>query len=181
MRSREPQVRWRRPGLALASGLLAAACSHGDAVPPAPAPAAPAAATDSPLPERELRWPVQGRILSRFGHRRSTHAHQGLDIGVPRGTPVRAAAAGRVVFSGRMKGYGNVVILDHGRGIETVYAHNRANRVRRGERVERGEIIADSGASGNATAPHLHFEVREAQRPRDPLGYLPRAHPASSR
>lgn len=169
--------------LAAAGALLAAGCAH-QAAPPSPdgpsprsLPARSAASGPSPAPA--LLWPVEGRVLSDFGNRRATHVHQGLDLGVPRGTPVRAAAAGQVVFSGRMRGFGNVVILAHGSRIETVYAHNRANRVRKGDRVERGQVIAESGASGNATTPHLHFEVRQDRRARDPLRYLPRSYPAS--
>ena len=177
----EPGTGWRRTVLAFAAGLLAASCAHGDA---APAPAAQEASRAAPVarepgPEHRLIWPVEGRIISPFGNRRATHVHQGLDIKVPRGTRIRAAAAGRVRFSGRMNGYGNVVILEHEGDLETVYAHNRTNLVRKGDRVARGQVIAEAGATGNATTPHLHFEVREAKRPRDPAGYLPRAYPAS--
>ena len=167
---------------ALAWTLLAAGCAHGD---PAPgrsaAGAAPSrqAAVRPAAPGVDLVWPVDGKIISRFGSPRASRTHKGLDIKVPHGTPVRAAAAGRVVYSGRMRGYGKVVIVAHGDGYETVYAHNRANRAHKGDRVRRGQVIAESGASGNATTPHLHFEVRKDQRHRDPLGYLPVSFPAS--
>jgi murein DD-endopeptidase MepM/ murein hydrolase activator NlpD len=179
MTTRKPRL----PGpvtLAAAWALLAAGCAHEAApLPSAPGPFPRSLPARSPAPA--LLWPVEGRVLSGFGNRRATHVHQGLDLGVPRGTPVRAAAAGRVVYSGRMRGYGNVVIIAHENRIETVYAHNRSNRVGKGERVGRGQLIAESGASGNATTPHLHFEVRENRRARDPLRYLPRSYPAAPR
>ena len=76
-----------------------------------------------------------------------------------------------------MRGYGSVVIVDHGNGLETRYAHNRRNRVRRGQRVERGQVIGEVGSSGNASAPHVHFEVRKRGRALDPMAFLP-ARPA---
>jgi murein DD-endopeptidase MepM/ murein hydrolase activator NlpD len=76
-----------------------------------------------------------------------------------------------------MRGYGSVVIVDHGNGLETRYAHNRRNRVGRGQRVERGQVIGEVGSSGNASAPHVHFEVRKRGRALDPMAFLP-ARPA---
>jgi murein DD-endopeptidase MepM/ murein hydrolase activator NlpD len=131
--------------------------------------------TASPRPDlpQELIWPVDGPILSGFGAPRGGHAHQGIDVRAPRGTPVRAAAAGRVIRSGSMRGYGNVVAIDHGDGLETRYAHTAKNLVRAGDWVERGDTIALVGATGNATTPHLHFEVRKSGRARDPVAWLP--------
>jgi murein DD-endopeptidase MepM/ murein hydrolase activator NlpD len=118
-------------------------------------------------------WPVRGRISSRFGWRRGRH-HDGIDIPAKAGTPVRAAEAGRVIHSGGGLGdYGNVVIVKHAGRYSTVYAHNRRNRVRKGEFVEKGQVIAEVGRSGNASGNHLHFEVRRDRRPQDPLLYLP--------
>lgn len=132
-----------------------------------------AARGTSRIGEPALRWPLLGRLSSRFGWR-GGHPHEGIDLRTDPGTPIRAAAAGRVKYVGRQRGYGRLVILTHGGALETVYAHNRRNRVTRGARVERGQVIAEVGSSGNATAPHLHFEVRVRGRPTDPLGYLPR-------
>jgi murein DD-endopeptidase MepM/ murein hydrolase activator NlpD len=87
---------------------------------------------------------------------------------------VRAAESGRVIHAGDpLAGYGNLIIVKHTGRYSTVYAHNRKNLVRQGEFVEKGQVIAEVGDSGNATSPHLHFEVRENGSPRNPLGYLP--------
>jgi murein DD-endopeptidase MepM/ murein hydrolase activator NlpD len=120
-----------------------------------------------------LQWPVDGRVSSEFGARRGTRRHGGIDLRASVGTPIRAAGAGRVIGSQSLRGYGNVVIVDHGSSLETRYAHNRKNLVRRGQRVARGEVIAEVGQTGNATAPHLHFEVRWRGKPQDPRKWLP--------
>jgi murein DD-endopeptidase MepM/ murein hydrolase activator NlpD len=117
-------------------------------------------------------WPVDGLISSRFG-RRGRRRHEGLDLQAVTGTPVRAAEFGVVVSSGRIGNYGNVVIIRHPGRFVTVYAHNEENLVRAGAWVKRGQIIARVGQTGNATGPHLHFEVRRDKLPRDPLYYLP--------
>ena len=110
---------------------------------------------------------------SRFGPRRRRR-HEGIDLSAPRGTPVRSAEAGRVIYSGSgLSDYGNTVIVKHLGRYSTVYAHNRRNLVRRGDFVEKGQVIAEVGSTGNASGPHLHFEVRYDDRPRDPVRYLP--------
>ena len=119
-----------------------------------------------------LPWPVRGHVSSAFGGRRGQRHHLGIDVRVSPGTPIKAAAPGCVTFSGRMRGYGRVVIVDHGNGLETRYAHNRRNRVRKGQRVDRGEVVAEVGSSGNASAPHVHFEVRKQGRALDPMTFL---------
>ena len=116
-------------------------------------------------------WPLHGRITSRFGWR-GRHMHEGLDIAARSGSPVRAARAGRVIFSGKLSGYGNVVIVQHDRRYASVYAHNRRNRVRKGAHVKRGQLLAEVGATGRATGPHLHFEIRRDEHPQDPLRFL---------
>jgi murein DD-endopeptidase MepM/ murein hydrolase activator NlpD len=118
-------------------------------------------------------WPVPGTVSSPFGFRDGAH-HDGVDIPAPKGTQVRAAESGRVIHAGdTLAGYGNLIIVKHTGRYSTVYAHNRKNLVRQGEFVEKGQVIAEVGDSGNATSPHLHFEVRENGSPRNPLGYLP--------
>ncbi len=123
-----------------------------------------------PLPRAaEFIWPLRNyRVSSRFG-RRWGRLHAGIDLRAPKGTPIRAAAAGRVVFSGFRGAYGHKIIISHGRGIETVYAHNSRNLVKRGQRVRQGEIIAHVGSSGNATGDHVHFEFRRHGEALDPV------------
>jgi len=118
-----------------------------------------------------LAWPVRGVLISGFGARDREH-HDGIDLACPEGAPVFAAGEGEVLFAGEQRGYGNLVLVGHARGVVTVYAHNLENLVVQGDRVLRGEPIARVGRSGNATGPHLHFEVRVGSRPRDPLGFL---------
>lgn len=120
---------------------------------------------------RNFSWPVQGPISSSFGPRWG-RMHQGIDIAVVTGTPVRAAASGRVSFAGENGGYGLLVIIDHGNGVETRYAHNSQLLVKVGDRVQRGQVIARSGNTGNSTGPHLHFEIRQYGQAVDPLLYL---------
>jgi murein DD-endopeptidase MepM/ murein hydrolase activator NlpD len=118
-------------------------------------------------------WPVTGPISSRFGLRGS-RPHEGIDIRAERGTLVRAAEAGRVIHAGGGLGaYGKVVIVKHAGHYSTVYAHHDKIRVSQGEFVEKGDVIGTVGTSGNASGPHLHFEVRRDRIPDDPLSYLP--------
>ena len=120
----------------------------------------------------DFHWPTQGPVTSGFGER-GRRSHQGIDISGYNGRAVRAAADGRVVFSERKRGYGRVVILEHGHGYRTLYAHNQDNLVWNGVQVKRGRVIAEMGSSGRASGPHLHFEVQVDGRPVDPLGCLP--------
>ena len=118
-------------------------------------------------------WPVRGRTSSRFG-RRNGRPHEGVDIAAKQGTPIRAAEAGRVIHSGWGLGaYGRVVIVKHAGKYSTVYAHNRKNQVSVGDFVERGQVIAQVGKTGNASGPHVHFEIRRNRDPQDPIPYLP--------
>ncbi|MEN9203773.1 MAG: peptidoglycan DD-metalloendopeptidase family protein [Thermostichus sp. DG_1_6_bins_120] len=121
--------------------------------------------------------PAGGPITSPFGWRvhpiyRSRRFHAGIDFGVPTGTPVRAADRGTVIYAGWYGGYGNTVILNHGGGITTLYAHNSRLAVGVGQVVQRGQAIAASGSTGLSTGPHLHFEVRVNGQPVDPRRYL---------
>jgi murein DD-endopeptidase MepM/ murein hydrolase activator NlpD len=118
-----------------------------------------------------LIWPVQGPITSPFGWRWG-RMHQGIDIGVGMGTPIHAAAAGRVIYCGWEEGYGNLVVLDNGGDLATAYAHQSAIAVSCGEDVSQGQVIGYVGCTGHCTGPHLHFEVRINGNPVDPLGYL---------
>ncbi len=125
-----------------------------------------------------LIWPVNGRITSNFGWRahpikKTRLFHNGLDIAVPSGTRVKAAAGGKVVHSGWMNGFGYTVIIDHGRGIETLYAHNSKVSVAKGSMVNKGQVVALSGNTGLSTGPHLHFGVLQNEKPLNPKNYLP--------
>ena len=124
---------------------------------------------DGPL---RFRWPVKAPLTSRFGLR-GNRPHEGIDLGAPAGTPIYAAEAGRVIHSGRFGAYGKVVILKHAGAYRSVYAHARKLFVAKGDFVERGQKIAEVGATGRATGPHLHFEIRRGDTPHDPLAYLP--------
>ncbi len=121
--------------------------------------------------QKAFDWPVSGRISSPFGSRWG-RMHNGLDIAVNTGTPVRAAADGRVTFAGWNGGYGILVIIDHGNNVETRYAHNSRLNVKVGQSVTRGQIIAYSGNTGNSTGPHVHFEIRYRNNPVNPQNYL---------
>jgi murein DD-endopeptidase MepM/ murein hydrolase activator NlpD len=118
-------------------------------------------------------WPLRGRLTGRFEVRKGRR-HEGIDLAAKPGTLIRAAESGRVIYSGKGLGaYGKVVIVRHSDLYATVYAHNRKNRVRKGDFVDKGEVIAEVGQTGNATGPHLHFEIRRDEYPVDPLDYLP--------
>jgi lipoprotein NlpD len=142
------------------------------AAPPGPGklPARPAKAKAQA--KEALRWPVRGVLYSRYGVRQGQR-HDGIDIAAPEGTVVGAAGGGTVIYAGEQSGYGSIVILRHEGGLLTLYAHASAILVRQGDRVASGQPIAKVGRSGRTTGPHLHFEVREGTRPRNPLFYLP--------
>ena len=124
--------------------------------------------------EKFLLWPVRGRLSSPFGLRWGSK-HEGIDIAAASGTKIRAAASGKVIYSdNKMRYYGNVIIIKHRGGYFTVYAHNSANLVQAGTLVKQGQVIAEVGQSGRASGPHLHFEIRQGERPVNPLLYLPR-------
>jgi murein DD-endopeptidase MepM/ murein hydrolase activator NlpD len=147
---------------------------------PAPAPSSSSApgavAVGSGGEGAALRWPlanVAQFVGSPFGAR-GGRSHEGIDLPAPTGTPVLAAAGGDVVYAGDgIRGYGNLVVLQHPGDMLTVYAHNSALFVAQGQTVRAGERIALVGQTGHATGPHLHFEVRQGQIPRDPMPYLP--------
>jgi len=151
----------------------AAPPSVSDAEPPgkqaegAPAPPSP----------RESASPLRGggRLSSGFGFRKDPFTggvafHHGIDLAAPEGTPVYPVKEGKVVFSGSAKGYGNLVVVDHGDGFVTKYAHNRANRVAAGDRVNSETVIAEVGRTGRSTGPHLHFELLHEGKRVHPTG-----------
>ncbi|MBK8010082.1 MAG: peptidoglycan DD-metalloendopeptidase family protein [Deltaproteobacteria bacterium] len=120
----------------------------------------------------KLRWPVDGVVVSRFGHVED-RPHDGIDIAAPLGTPIYAAADGRVRYAGFQDGYGELVIVEHGEKLLTVYAHNAKNCVKAGDKVAVGDVLALVGQSGGANAPVVHFEVRQGVQPVDPRRFLP--------
>lgn len=124
-----------------------------------------------------LMRPVQGRLSSHFGWRvhpilKERRLHSGVDIAAAHGTPICAAAPGIVIESKYRRGYGNMVLIDHGGGLATLYGHCSRLLVLEGQKVEKGAVIANIGSTGLSTGPHLHFEVRKNGKPVDPMGYL---------
>jgi septal ring factor EnvC (AmiA/AmiB activator) len=154
----------------------------------APAKRAVARATPAPAPgpavglgrERgQLPWPTEGRVVAGFG--RETHprfgtetVRTGIDIEAPEGTPIRAVAPGTVAYRGWLKGYGNLLVLDHGDGYHTLYAHASQILVDEGDQVKGGELIGRVGETGSVEGPRLHFEVRSQSRAEDPQLWLRR-------
>ena len=121
-------------------------------------------------------WPVVGIITSDYGWRRMGRArefHSGVDIGAPYGSKVVATAEGYVLFSGWVRGYGNTVVLYHGYGYVTLYAHMSSVSVKRGEKVAKNRVIGYVGSSGRTTGPHLHYEVIKYGIRQNPIAYLP--------
>lgn len=123
-----------------------------------------------------LSWPVVGKVTSGFG-KRGKRRHEGIDIPVPHGTPVQASSAGTVEQVKPINGYGKTVIINHGNGVKTLYAHCSAFAVSEGEQVQQGQIIAFAGRTGRATTSHVHFGVMHAGKFEDPLDAL-KAPPA---
>ena len=118
-----------------------------------------------------LIWPVNGPVTSPFGMRWGK-LHPGIDIGVPTGTPIHAAASGTVAIAGWVSGYGNYTCIDHGGGFATCYGHQETIYVSVGEHVTQGQVIGLVDCTGYCFGPHLHFEVRINGTPVDPMGYL---------
>jgi murein DD-endopeptidase MepM/ murein hydrolase activator NlpD len=126
---------------------------------------------------RPSMWPVEGRLLSSFGGRTDPFSgegaiHTGVDLEAAMGTPVRAAADGIIVHADWEGGYGRLIIVDHGNGVQTYYGHLSTFGVVPGQEVRRGDVIARSGASGRVTSPHLHYEVRMGGTPVNPYPYM---------
>jgi murein DD-endopeptidase MepM/ murein hydrolase activator NlpD len=122
----------------------------------------------------QFRWPIRGRVLSGFGVQDNGVRNDGVNIAVPEGASIRAAEEGEVVYAGNeLRGFGNLVLIQHRGGYVTAYAHNSRLDVQRGDRVNRGDVIARAGSTGDVDTPQLHFEIRRGTTPVDPGPYLP--------
>lgn len=136
---------------------------------------------------RRLDWPVEGKpvISSGFGPRLHPVLgrnidHEGIDLALAPSSAVRAAADGEVIYVSDLEVHGTTLVIDHGNGLATVYCHLTRAAVEEGIRVEQGQMVAESGMTGLATGPHLHFEVRDDGRPKNPREFLPRLPPQTS-
>ena len=133
----------------------------------------PAPAADDKEASGSFRWPVRGRVISEYGTRANGEKNEGINVSVPEGTSIKAADGGEVIYSGNeLKGYGNLVLVRHANGYVTAYAHASELLVNRGDKVDRGQIIARAGATGSVSQPQLHFELRKGQKAVDPKPYL---------
>jgi murein DD-endopeptidase MepM/ murein hydrolase activator NlpD len=122
----------------------------------------------------KFRWPVRGRIISDFGAKPGGGRNEGVNLAVPEGTPVHAADDGTVIYSGNeLKGYGNLILVRHSDGWVSAYAHNSELKVKRGDTIRRGDVVALAGATGSVNQPQVHFELRQGNKPVDPLKHLP--------
>lgn len=139
----------------------------------APAPVAAKPPTPPSRAAASFGWPVEGKVISRFGGKADGTRNDGINIAASRGAPVKAAENGVVVYSGNeLKGFGNLLLIKHEGGWMSAYAHNELLLVKKGETVRRGQTIARVGSSGNVTSPQLHFEIRRGSKAVDPLQHL---------
>lgn len=155
-------------------GMMTARNSGSGAGSAAPTP--PRAAVAEPVARsgRQFAWPLTGRILSGFGPKEGGLHNDGINIAAQPGDPVRAAENGVVVYAGNeLAGFGNLLLLRHADNWVTAYAHNAELLVQRGDQVNRGQIVARAGRTGNVTAPQLHFEIRQGRQAVNPLQHLP--------
>ena len=135
------------------------------------------AGADAAASKETLSWPVKGNVSSGFGWRNDPitgkkQFHEGLDIAAPKGTPIRAVLPGKVSFSGIKQGYGNIIIVNHGQGLSTLYGHASRLLAPVGAPVQAGAVIGEVGSTGRSTGPHLHFEITQNGIARDPMTLL---------
>ena len=124
--------------------------------------------------KNKFAWPVKGTIISRYGAIGKGRSNDGINIKAPLGTIVKAADAGKVAYAGNeLKGFGNLILIQHNDGWITAYAHNSSFLVKKGQWVQKGTPIAKVGSTGGVNTPQLHFEVRSGKKPLNPLAYLP--------
>ncbi|PHR57739.1 MAG: hypothetical protein COA47_11210 [Robiginitomaculum sp.] len=162
----------------------AAAPKSAPAITPETGAAPKSGAKPTPAPKRKsikpaatstFIWPLEGKVLSRFGGKAGGMRNDGVNIAAKQDAEIRAAGAGTVIYSGsELKNYGRLILIRHGNGWVTAYAHNSQSNVREGAQVKSGEIIALAGSSGSVDVPQLHFETRKGVKPVDPLKHLPK-------
>lgn len=129
----------------------------------------------SGIPTRGMMWPASGSLIKRFGTQKDGVKHTGINIKLPQGTPIYAAEAGTIIYADDgLKSYGNLVLIQHKGGVVTAYGHNDVNKVRKSQKVKKGQIVALAGTSGGVDTAQLHFEVRKNATPVNPLGILPK-------
>jgi len=174
-----PRAAASRAGGAIATPRVAAKAKHRTVPLPTKPVAEKKIARRDKLPappsrtSNRFRWPVRGRIISRFGSKPTGLHNDGVNVAVPLGTSVKAAENGVVVYAGNeLKGYGNLVLIRHSGNWVSAYAHNNKLIVKRGDKIKRGQIIAKAGKSGMVDQPQLHFELRKGSKPVDPLKYM---------
>lgn len=145
------------------------------ATPTAPVVAAPASAVPvaGPASAAGFSWPVQGKVIAKFGATADGLRNDGINIAAPEGAPVMAAADGTVAYAGnQLRGFGNLILVRHQNGLITAYAHNQSLLVEKGAKVKRGDVIARVGSTGSVDKPQLHFEIRKGEQAVDPMKYL---------
>ena len=159
--------------VASAAPVQKARLATASATPAAAATPTPAKAAEATGSLETFRWPVRGRIIAAYGAKTNGKSNDGINVAVPEGTPVKAAEDGVVAYAGNeLKGYGNLVLVRHSNGYVTAYAHASQLMVKRGQSIKRGQVIAKSGQTGDASSPQLHFEIRKGSTPVDPLRFL---------
>ena len=169
-----------KPGLLPPAGNTPGKQANQQTAALAPSQTQPSAKTTTPTSsgvesaaDGSFRWPVRGRVISAFGVKPGGERNDGINIEVPEGTPIKAAEGGQVIYAGNeLKGFGNLVLVKHPNGFVSAYAHASEVLVQRGDSILRGQTIAKVGATGNVSRPQLHFEIRNGNRPVDPLPYL---------